>query len=27
MESQIKKNPLAAVGVALGIGVLIGKMT
>jgi len=27
MESQIKRNPLAAVGVALGIGVLIGKMT
>lgn len=27
MESQIKKNPLAAVGVALGIGLLIGKMT
>jgi ElaB/YqjD/DUF883 family membrane-anchored ribosome-binding protein/uncharacterized protein YjbJ (UPF0337 family) len=27
MESQIKKNPLAAVGVALGIGILIGKMT
>jgi uncharacterized protein YjbJ (UPF0337 family)/ElaB/YqjD/DUF883 family membrane-anchored ribosome-binding protein len=27
MESQIKRNPLAAVGVALGVGVLIGKMT
>jgi uncharacterized protein YjbJ (UPF0337 family)/ElaB/YqjD/DUF883 family membrane-anchored ribosome-binding protein len=27
MESQIQKNPLAAVGVALGIGLLIGKMT
>ncbi|MBV8428862.1 MAG: DUF883 family protein, partial [Hyphomicrobiales bacterium] len=27
MESQIKQNPLAAVGVAFGIGLLIGKMT
>ncbi|MBV9753229.1 MAG: DUF883 family protein [Hyphomicrobiales bacterium] len=27
MESQIKRNPLAAVGVALGVGILIGKMT
>ncbi len=27
MESQIKKNPLAAVGVALGVGLLIGRMT
>jgi len=27
MESKIKQNPLAAVGVAFGIGLLIGKMT
>jgi ElaB/YqjD/DUF883 family membrane-anchored ribosome-binding protein len=27
VETQIQRNPLAAIGVALGIGVLIGKMT